>query len=162
MFDFVIWFVFPFRLQSCLVAVVVPEKDPVQKWAEKNDAQGNLNSWCTNEVQIYMRSYLTGTSLDHDTVLQWQKETPSLSCRPNPSALFTFTRQCSWALWSLLSRRKMSVQQSVCGCVTWSVASLVWGWTNLGFACTATYGARVFKSGWRQRGVSLSSSTSFL
>lgn len=35
--------------KSCLVAVVVPEKDPVQKWADKNDVHGDINSWCTNE-----------------------------------------------------------------------------------------------------------------
>lgn len=45
-------------LQSCLVAVVVPEKDPVQKWADKNDVDGDINSWCTNEVKICLRNPL--------------------------------------------------------------------------------------------------------
>jgi len=35
--------------KSCLIAVVVPEEGPVKKWAEKNDVQGDMNSWCTNE-----------------------------------------------------------------------------------------------------------------
>ena len=41
---------FPFCLQSCLVAVVVPEHDYVKKWAEKNNVEGEMDSWCTNEV----------------------------------------------------------------------------------------------------------------
>ena len=37
-------------IQSCLVAVVVPEKDPVEKWAEKNGVDGDMDSFCANEV----------------------------------------------------------------------------------------------------------------
>lgn len=28
----------------------MPEKDPVQKWADKNSVEGDMVSWCTNEV----------------------------------------------------------------------------------------------------------------
>lgn len=35
--------------KSCLVAVVVPEKDPVEKWAEKNGVNGDMDSFCANE-----------------------------------------------------------------------------------------------------------------
>lgn len=37
-------------IQSCLVAVVVPEKDPVENWAEKNGVDGDMDSFCANEV----------------------------------------------------------------------------------------------------------------
>ncbi|RMX40434.1 hypothetical protein pdam_00009465 [Pocillopora damicornis] len=37
--------------KSCLVAVVVPEKDPVEKWAEKNGVDGDMDSFCANEVK---------------------------------------------------------------------------------------------------------------
>ena len=30
--------------------MVVPEKDSVQKWADKNGVEGDMDSWCTNEV----------------------------------------------------------------------------------------------------------------
>lgn len=35
--------------KSCLVAVVVPEHDYVKKWAEKNNVEGEIDCWCTNE-----------------------------------------------------------------------------------------------------------------
>ena len=39
--------------------MVVPEKDPVQKWADKNGVEGDMDSWCTNEV-LYDAFVLAG------------------------------------------------------------------------------------------------------
>lgn len=58
--------------QSCLIAVVVPELHPVEQWADKNGVQGDMESFCTNEV--FFAEFDFGGKYSAATGLSYRRE----------------------------------------------------------------------------------------